>query len=164
VIKPCCVASGRLLTPISGPVSSEQSTSPAAPVAVSQCSECRSQPLPFLHLLAATERARHPSGSSERQILLAPFALAAMPPRKNFGAVMRPWGSHNRVGCRVVGANPRLARIPGDPLYCISGTTTRHPIQSRWLFASQQSGLAGRRRNSYAKQRVISNGLCSFSI
>jgi hypothetical protein len=51
-----------------------------------------------------------------RAILPVPFALAAMPPRKNFGAVMRPWGSHNCVGCRVVGANPQLARIPGDPL------------------------------------------------
>jgi hypothetical protein len=65
-----------------------------------------------------------------RAILLVPFALAAMPPRKNFGAVMRPWGSHNCVGCRVVGANPQLARIPGDPLllHIGDGGTASHSI------------------------------------
>lgn len=65
-----------------------------------------------------------------RAIPSVPFALAAMPPRKNFGAVMRPWGSHNCVGCRVVGANPQLARIPGDPLllHIGDGGTASHSI------------------------------------
>jgi hypothetical protein len=45
-----------------------------------------------------------------------PVALVVSPPQKNVGAAMRPWSSRKIKGCRIVGANPLLARITGDPL------------------------------------------------
>jgi hypothetical protein len=58
-----------------------------------------------------------------------PVALVALPPQKNFGAAMRPLGSHNTRGCQISGTSPELARVAGDPLCCTSGTAARHPIQ-----------------------------------
>ncbi len=43
---------------------------------------------PFLQFMAATNRASHPSGSSDQRC--SAFALAAWPPQKNVGAAPRP--------------------------------------------------------------------------
>jgi hypothetical protein len=59
---------------------------------------------------------------------------------------MRPSSLHKFKGCRIVGANPLLARVAGDPLYCTSGTAERHPIQNRGLDTSHHIRLAARRR------------------
>jgi len=72
------------------------------------------EPRPFLQIMAATNRARHPSGSSDQHC--SAFALAVLPPQKNVGAASRPMGSSQTRGCRFPGANPWLAHVAGDPL------------------------------------------------
>jgi len=72
------------------------------------------EPRPFLQIMAATNRARHPSGSSDPHC--SAFALAVLPPQKNVGAAPRPMGSSQTRGCRFPGANPCLAHVAGDPL------------------------------------------------
>jgi hypothetical protein len=79
-------------------------------------------------------------------VLRLPIALVASPPQKNFGAAMRPWGSHKSEGYQVVGANRQLARIAGDPLYCISATAAQHPIQTRVVERQSSHEACGRRR------------------
>jgi hypothetical protein len=72
------------------------------------------EPRPFLQIMAATNRARHPSGSSDQHC--SAIALAVLPPQKNVGAAPRPMGSSQTRGCRFPGANPWLAHVAGDPL------------------------------------------------
>lgn len=124
---------------------------------------CNGRARPFLQFLAATDRARHPSGSSERR------ATVACRPG-GFATPEELWyrnasnGSHKFEGCRLVGANPWLARIAGGPLYCTSGTATRHPIQLLGLQLQSTYGLAGRRRSfkrsSASYQRVCAPSEC----
>ena len=53
--------------------------------------ECSCRTHPFLQCMAATDRARHPSGSSEWRTRL-PVALVASPPQKNVGAASTSMG------------------------------------------------------------------------
>ncbi|MDH6147455.1 hypothetical protein OKW46_001377 [Paraburkholderia sp. WSM4179] len=48
-------------------------------------------------------------------ILPVPFALAAMPPRKNIGTATRPGNPYKFKGCPHQGANPSMVRVAGDP-------------------------------------------------
>lgn len=107
-------------TPISGPVSSEQTVPSACPrprkqpnpISMTECS-CRAHP--FLQFLAATDRARHPSGSSDRRTAVTgrPGGFATPEERWCRNVSM---GFARDEGCRYLGANSQLARIAGGPL------------------------------------------------
>ena len=106
-----------------------------------------------------TNRASHPSGSSDQR--WSAFALAAWPPQKNVGAASCPMDSESqRCGYRFPGANPLLAHVAGDPLYC-SGDGERHPIQRGGWCSRPLAGLAAA-VVTHAKQRITSKGLRSF--
>lgn len=65
------------------------------------------------------------------------------------------WISQTR-GCRFPSANPWLAHVTGDPLYC-SGDGERHPIQARgsWLVVQAPCRACRRRRYSGKAARHI---------
>ena len=105
-----------------------------------------------------TNRASHPSGSSDRR--WSAFALAARPPQKNVGAASCPTDFAQLPGCRFAGANPFMAHVTGDSPYC-SGDGERQPIQRHGWCSRPLSGLAAA-VFTHAKQRVTSNGWRSF--
>ncbi len=82
-------------------------------------------------------------------------------PRRTLVPLRVQWISQTR-GCRFPGANPWLAHVTGDPLYC-SGDGERHPIQARGSSSRPLAGLAAA-VVTQAKQRVTSKGLRSFKI
>ncbi|NYH25996.1 hypothetical protein GGD40_005567 [Paraburkholderia bryophila] len=144
----------QLLTLVSGPVSSEQSTSPAAPAAVSQFSECSSHRARFF-ICRLRRNAPETHLDQVKGNTTSAFSLGG------YAAPEELWCRNASMGfVRTIAWAPGLSAPTHSWLAfwairfdCIWGTATRHPIQSRWLFASRQSGLAGRSRNSYAKQR-----------
>ena len=76
----------------------------------------------------------------KRTTILLPVALAAWPPQKNVGAATCPMGSSQTRGCRVVGANPLVARVAGDPLSLQTGDggTASHSDQMAVSHSSPQ--------------------------
>lgn len=78
-----------------------------------------------------------------------PTALAALPPQKNVGTATRPRVISQFRGCRLSGANPRLAHVAGDPLSLQigDGSLASHSL-FWWLYSSPRAELARRRRNS----------------
>ena len=90
-----------------------------------------------------------------------PVALAASPPQKNVGAASCPMDLH-RFMAAGVGANPLLAHVAGDPLYCIPVTANRRSIQTKWLLRQSPSPDSQVAVVTHAKQRVTSKGWRSF--
>ena len=124
----------------------------------SVCS-CRSRP--FLHFMAATNRARHPSGSSERRCCCrSPWRLCR--PRRTLVPHRVQWVKHRPVAAGSSAPIPCWLTLRAIRVYCKSVTATRHPIQTKWL--SLQSPYPGLpvAVETHAKQRVTSNGLRSF--
>ena len=107
------VARAEKRTPISRTVSSEQTTPwrrwpPVRnlfPLRLQSADHAR-----FFNLWLRTNRARHPSRSSDQRS--SAFALAASPPQKNVGAAACPRGCSHSCGCQYGGANPSLAHHP----------------------------------------------------
>lgn len=91
--------------------------------------------------------------------MLSPWRLGR--PRRMLVPLRVQWISQTR-GCRFAGANPWLAHVAGDPLYC-SGEGQRHPIQARGSSSRPLAGLAAA-VVTHAKQRVTSKGLRAFKI
>ena len=116
-----------------------------------------SEPRPFLQIMAATNRASHPSGSSDQRC--SAFALAAAPPRRTLVPFRVHWIAQTR-GCRFPGANPLLAHVTGDPR-CCPGDGQRHPIQAHGSSSRPLTGLAAA-VVTHAKQRLVSKGARSF--
>lgn len=123
--------------------------------------------------MQAAERARdfNPGCDESRQTPIwikqsavqpVPFALTAMPSRKNIGTATRPWNLYKFRGCPIRAPIHRWLALQAIRLDCMSGTAARHPIQISGLGPNLPTGLAGRRRKHHVKQRVTSNGLFSF--
>ncbi len=102
----------------------------------------------FFNLMAATDRAKHPSGSSDRQYssCLSPWRSA--PPQKNFGTAMRPRGD---ATFRAAGNSAPIhgwLTLQAIRFNCTSGTagTASHstfraaaPVTTRGLPAAVES-------------------------
>jgi hypothetical protein len=82
-------------------------------------------------------------------------------PRRTLVPLRVQWISQT-CGYRFPGANPWLAHVAGDPLYC-SGDGERPPIQARGSLSRPLAGLVAA-VIIHAKQRVTSKGLRSFKI
>ena len=118
-----------------------------------------SEPRPFLQIMAATNRARHPSGSSERRSSnRSPWRPLAAPEERWCRFVSN--GFAQIRGCRFPGANPLLAHVTGDPR-CCPGDGQRHPIQAHGSSSRPLTGLAAA-VVTHAKQRLVSKGARSF--
>ena len=122
-------------TPISRPVSSEHTSS----CGVSRLSFYPSfqsvhsrQPHPFLQFMAATNRAIHPSGSSDRP-LSQPVALAALLPQKNVGTETCPMVDHRSVATDTSAPVPYWLTLQAIRNTANLVTVARHPIQNRRL-------------------------------
>jgi hypothetical protein len=143
-------------------VSKQHLRLPEQPISIA-LTECSSRAHPFLRFMAATDRARHPSGSSDRRTSVACRPAGSATPEERWCCntsnefAQYSWLPDVRHQSRAGSCCRRSALLQiGD------GGTASHSIG--WLFASQRSGLAGRRRNAYAKQRFTSNGFRSFSM
>ena len=115
----------------------------------------------FFNLLVATNRTRHPSGSSERRYCyLRPGGLCR--PRKTLVPQRVQWANHRPVVAEVPAPIPCWLTLRAIRVYCKSVTATRHPIQTKWLsLQSPNSGLPVAVK-THAKQRFASNGFFSF--
>ena len=82
-------------------------------------------------------------------------------PRRTLVPLRVQW-IYRLMAADVSGANPWLAHVAGDPLYC-SGDGKRHPIQARGSRSRPLTGFAAA-VVTHAKQRVTSKGLRSFSM
>jgi hypothetical protein len=145
-------------TPISRPVSSEQSkivggasrrfSNPSIlPLAVADHAR-------FFMLVAATNRARHPSGSSERRYdCLSPWRPRR--PRRTLVPQRVQWANHSFVVADVLAPIHGWLTLRAIRLYCKSVTATRHPIQFNGWCSSPLIGLAARRRNSCKAARHV---------
>jgi hypothetical protein len=97
--------------------------------------------------MAATNRARHPSGSSQwRCIRLSPWRLRR--PRRTLMPQRVQWVDHRPVAASCPAPIPRCSRC-GDPLVLQIGDGLRRPIQTRWL-AFQSPVLTRRCRRQHA--------------
>ena len=117
---------------------------------------------PFLQSMAATNRARHPSGSSEQRS--SAFALAASPPQKNVGAAACPRGASHSRGCqyhwRQSFAGSRCRRSALLPIG--DGDTASNSLKvadAPVRFPGLPCPVV-----THAKQRVTSNGFRSFKM
>ena len=118
------------------------------------------EPHPFLQFMAANESRQSPIRIKQVALLLPlPWRLGR--PRRTLVPLRVQWISQIR-GYRFPGANPWLAHIAGDPLYC-SGDGERPPIQARGSSSRPLAGLAAA-VVTHAKQRVTSKGLRSFKM
>lgn len=106
-----------------------------------------------------TNRASHPSGSSDQRC--SAFALAAWPPQKNVGAASCPM-DFTDSWLPVSRRQPLVGSHRRRSAYC-SGDGERHPIQTRGSSSRPLSGLAAA-VITHAKQRVTSKGLRSFKM
>lgn len=109
-----------------------------------------------------TNRASHLSGSSDQRCTA--FALAAMPPQKNFGAASRPLGYHIRVATNFLAPirfwlTSRAIRF----LQLGDSDTTSNSFAWAEVPPGRFLGLSVTVVN-HAKQRVTSNGLHSFKM
>lgn len=137
--------------PLAGPVSSEYNiaiggTSHRFPILFSPLQ--RYEPHPFLHVSAANESRQTPIRIKRLAYLLpSPWRLDR--PRRTL-VPLRVQGVPQTCGCRLSGANSRVAHGAGDPLLLQPVTALRRPIQTRWL-AFQSPILAHRRRRNLGK-------------
>ena len=119
------------------------------------------EPRPFLQIMAATNRARHPSGSSERRcIRLSPWRLRR--PIKTLVPHRVQWVHHRPVAAGFPAPIPGWLTWRAIRCCCKSVTATRHPIQTKWLWLQSPNPGLPVAVVTHAKQRVTSNGLRSF--
>lgn len=125
-------------------------------------SPCRGRPRPFLHVMAATNRARHPSGSSQGQYG-CPSPWRPSRPRRTWVPPRVQLSLHRPVAADGSAPIPRwLARRAIRFLQTGDGDTASH--SDRWLaLQSPYPGLPFA-VVTHTKQRATSNGLRSFRI
>ena len=76
---------------------------------------------PFLRLMAASASRIAPDTHQDQASARPGLALAARPPQKNVGTAPHPKEFHSIHGCRLAGANLRMAYGAGDPLATAAG-------------------------------------------
>ena len=91
-------------------------------------------------ILAATDRARHPMWIKRAAVQPAPFALAAMPPRKNVGTAMRPGDSYKFGAAGIPAPIHRWLALQAVRVTAHRGTAARHPIQVPGAVAQSSHG------------------------
>lgn len=97
------------------------------------------EPRPFLHSWLRTNRASHPSGSSDQRC--SAFALAALPPQKNVGAASRPIDFITDSWLPILRCQPLSGSRHRRLVYC-SGDGGRHSIQTHGSSSRPHIGLA----------------------
>ena len=123
------------LTPISGLMSSEQTTSAAAGAAgfQFQCPYAMAERTRFfvswLRRIAPDTHEDQANGAQQ-----LPIALVALPPQKNVGAATRPLGSHRTDGCRTRHHSTAGSRCRRSALLHIGdGGTASYSEAKGWL-------------------------------
>lgn len=122
---------------------------------------CSGRSHPFLRFMAATNRTKHPSRSSERRcVCLSPWRLCR--PRRTLVPQRVQWVHHRPVAADSPAPIPWWLTLRAIRLYCKSVTAARHPIQTLWLSLQSPNPGLPVAVETHAKQRVTSNGLRSF--
>jgi hypothetical protein len=118
------------------------------------------QTAPASSNMAATNRASHPSGSSDQRC--SAFALAALPPQKIVGAASRPIDVAQIHGYRIPMPTPCWLTLQAIRLVA---RATAYDIPFR-LMALRQTPYSGFAVAvvTHAKQRLASKGFRSFSM
>src|SRR5574338_56807 len=115
----------------------------------------------FFDQLATTNRASHPSGSSERRYYCrSPWRRCR--PRRTLVPQRVQWVHHRPVAAEDSAPIPGWLALRAIRFHCKSVTATRYPIQTKWLLRQSQDPGLSAAVLTHAKQRLTSNGLCSF--